>query len=388
MNKTIDYQDKKFRAMCRRMVRDNVPDRDFEAMMYMAESKGLDPTARHITTIPKDGQWKILTQIDGFRFIAHSTGEYCGQDNPDFKYDGEGNLISATITVYRWHEASKTKCPYSYTAMYDEFVQFNKKGQVTKTWALGRGGMGHVMLAKCAEANAFRKAFPEMAGLYISEEMDQASNPEVDAPQPTVASGPIEGHGHKIHDDEPPLPEEPGIDERDAANEPPTGDPDVMPDFKETIAGAREAFKQFVARSGADKTGIVTYFESRLEKPLKEAKPAEIIDLVKGHWDTSQEALENGIKVAVANKKEGEKIAKQLESDPPSEDLPQPAQVLTRLVPLVGPENGQFLFGAVKKQFGDITALAGNNEARDWLIALEQMGQDDRINLIKEIAGG
>jgi hypothetical protein len=67
-------------------------------------------------------------------------------------------------------------------------VQTKKDGSPTKFWA----DMPHVMIAKCAEAIAMRKAFPEdMGGLYVDEEMQQADN----APRNGLAQSPSLGVG-------------------------------------------------------------------------------------------------------------------------------------------------------------------------------------------------
>jgi hypothetical protein len=69
-------------------------------------------------------------------------------------------------------------------AHYAEYVQVKKDGKANSMWAK----MACNQLAKCAEALAIRKAFPEdLAGLYAPEEMRQASEPApVTAPAEAV----------------------------------------------------------------------------------------------------------------------------------------------------------------------------------------------------------
>ena len=126
--------------------------------------RNLSPEEKHIYLIERGkGNWVIQTGIDGFRSIAARTDEYAGSDAPVYMYKADNALLSATVTVWRFVQGQR--CAYTSSALWDEY----NAGQ--NLWLK----MPHVMLAKCAEAQALRKGFPaELAGIYESSEMDQA----------------------------------------------------------------------------------------------------------------------------------------------------------------------------------------------------------------------
>lgn len=137
---------------------------------------GLSPEMKQIHPVPRwdskigKNVFSFQTSIDGFRLIAERTGRYAPGRQADYVYNDKNEVISATAYVKKytqdgtWHEVAVT-------AFYDEYVQKTKDGSPTQFW----DRMPHVMLAKCAESLALRKAFPaELSGLYTQEEMAQA----------------------------------------------------------------------------------------------------------------------------------------------------------------------------------------------------------------------
>lgn len=149
-------------------------DDELKLFIYQAKRTGLDPLARQIYAIHRKSggteKMTIQTSIDGFRVIAERSGDYGGQDEPQFiKEDGE---LYCKVTVYRFRGDVRYPAAVG-VAYWKEYVQMYN-GQPSGLWAK----MPHTMLAKVAEALALRKAYPQdLSGLYTGDEMAQADAP-------------------------------------------------------------------------------------------------------------------------------------------------------------------------------------------------------------------
>lgn len=167
------------RQMIRNTFASGATDSEFAVLFEIAKARRLNPLLRQIhfvkryDSMKKCEVWSTQVSIDGLRAIAERTGKYDGQDEPEYAYDDKGQIMSAKVRVYRkdWSR------PVTGVAFFGEYAQTTRDGGLTKFWR----SMPHVMIAKCAEALAMRKAFPEdTSGLYVPEELGSDAGTRVD----------------------------------------------------------------------------------------------------------------------------------------------------------------------------------------------------------------
>ncbi len=194
-------------------------DDSIKLVLSYCKARGLDPMKKPCHIVPirakdPDGEWRwrdvVFPGIYELRTTAQKTGDYMGQDDAEFgdTVDFMGVEVPSwcKITVYRWHDKSKTKISFSNIARFSEYAGI-KKGynddpdSLNDRWSKAP----FQMIEKCAEAGALRKAFPdELGGEYAVEEVDgQAftdgkpgnpkAKPQTEAPRATDEPVTIEG---------------------------------------------------------------------------------------------------------------------------------------------------------------------------------------------------
>lgn len=149
-----------------------------EAFAQTVQRTQLDPIARQIYCIERGGKYTIQVGIDGARLVAQRSGEYAGQKPIEWTTDGKEWFDvwlddeppkAARAAVMR---QGFTEPLYAVATWASYAPYFN--GKLSQMWKQH----GALMLGKCAEMLALRKAFPmELSGLYVAEELDVAAQP-------------------------------------------------------------------------------------------------------------------------------------------------------------------------------------------------------------------
>ena len=199
------------RATLAHMGVENATEEDLAVYLHQIQRTGLDPFSRQIHMIGRrskkwnpqtrqeswETKWTIQTGIDGYRLIgrraADARREAISVQAPEWMHaSGEwrpawskawGDPLAARVTIMRDGQ------PFTAVALMDEYAQTDRQGNPVAMWRDRPAGM----LAKCAEALAWRMGFPQdLSGLYTHEEMGQADNvapvPQAAAPQAPASS--------------------------------------------------------------------------------------------------------------------------------------------------------------------------------------------------------
>lgn len=184
-----DWTQRQIAALKQLGVSNNVTKADLDIFLAQSKRTGLDPFSKQIYMIGRrqkigntdqyEIKQTIQVGIDGLRAIAHRVAQQCHE------------VFSMSDTLWAdnngaWHDVWLAPTPpavakvsvkrgggvFSAVALFKEYAPIYK-GKLSGMWA----SKPALMIAKCAEALALRKAFPtDMSGIYTDDEMENVKD--------------------------------------------------------------------------------------------------------------------------------------------------------------------------------------------------------------------
>ena len=254
---------------------------EFKVFLETASALKLNPFSREIYAIKYGGTMSLVTSIDGYRKLSARSGRFMGVTNGRLRVktrDGESvtidhevydpdehAIISATIGI----RVKDCPEPVEATAVFKTY----KKDQ--PNWKL----MPDVMILKCAEAQAHRKAallpdlgaFANVAPVYVDDEMQDHSVVDVTPIQKAELPKPE------------PKPKKSIVETLDVPVKAQPIEPEIVEEIKEilTPSPAEEMLEkvwQTYRDWGCSEEGIV-YAENRIAEKFGVGSFSEITDI-------------------------------------------------------------------------------------------------------------
>ena len=165
-----------------------------EMVLSYCQAAGLDPMQKPVHIVPmwdsKSGRMRdvVMPGIGLYRVQAARTGEFAGVSEPEFGPDVTDNIGGKQITFPAWCRVTVKRLlagghVAEFTAVERWMENYAVKGGKEKSiepnamWAKRPYGQ----LAKCAEAQALRKAFPELGSAPTADEMEGKAIIEAEA---------------------------------------------------------------------------------------------------------------------------------------------------------------------------------------------------------------
>ena len=175
------WDDNQLAALAQLGIPRDISKPEMRVFMHYCQRTGLDPFSKQIYLIPTKNGHAVQVGIDGFRIIASRAARRDGvllsygptkwiddDEVPHEVWIRNDPPAAASITVY------VDGRPFSGTVSYRSFAQLrNGKPIPGSSWA----DKPDHMLAKCAEAQALRRAFPhDLAGIQTDDEAGRSGN--------------------------------------------------------------------------------------------------------------------------------------------------------------------------------------------------------------------